>query len=410
MTRTDSIVVGTLVVLLALVAGLVGLPALTATSARVRQPDPGRRSARPGRTARASSGTPSRISPLTARSQADRDLVALIFSGLVRNGPQRHARARPGRHAGPWTTPARSGPSSFARTPRGRTGRRSRPTTSCSRSGPCRTRTTWARRPGRGARSRSAAVERPGRDVHPHHAARRLPAGRDPADRAGPSAGRCAGRRPSRIIRSGPSPSGPVRSPWSTWASRGRPWSRSPRRSTASRRRTPGASGDSLATPGPDPAARTPGAVPVGHRVHVLRRCGGPECGLPGRRAGRGIGPATGGRGRTRDRAVEPTAALPERDADGRPARPATRASRILGPGGPHRPAHGHRPGHDGRHRLRRRRDRSDRARSRRARPCSTPRRTRRSPTTGRLPARRCLPLAGSSRTTPGTARRRASR
>ena len=41
----------------------------------------------PSRTAKASSGRPVSISPLTARTQADRDLVALIFSGLVRNGP-----------------------------------------------------------------------------------------------------------------------------------------------------------------------------------------------------------------------------------------------------------------------------------------------------------------------------------
>ncbi len=32
-------------------------------------------------------GHPTSVSPLTARSQADRDLVALVFSGLVRNGP-----------------------------------------------------------------------------------------------------------------------------------------------------------------------------------------------------------------------------------------------------------------------------------------------------------------------------------
>ena len=30
---------------------------------------------------------PESISPLTARTQADRDLVALLFAGLVRNGP-----------------------------------------------------------------------------------------------------------------------------------------------------------------------------------------------------------------------------------------------------------------------------------------------------------------------------------
>ena len=37
--------------------------------------------------ARASWVTPYSVSPLTARTQADRDLVALVFSGLVSNGP-----------------------------------------------------------------------------------------------------------------------------------------------------------------------------------------------------------------------------------------------------------------------------------------------------------------------------------
>jgi len=86
MTRHDSIVVGTLVVLLALVAGLVGLPALNATASASPTGSPGAfgeaRAYREGVL-----GHPVSISPLTARSQADRDLVALIFSGLVRNGP-----------------------------------------------------------------------------------------------------------------------------------------------------------------------------------------------------------------------------------------------------------------------------------------------------------------------------------
>jgi len=85
MTRTDSIVVGTLVVLLALVAGLVGVPALQATTARETALPSEPIAAKPYR--EGILGAPVSISPLTARSQADRDLVALIFSGLVRNGP-----------------------------------------------------------------------------------------------------------------------------------------------------------------------------------------------------------------------------------------------------------------------------------------------------------------------------------
>ena len=87
MTRTDTTVVGALVVLLALIAGLVGSPALQATSATASpgpdaSSDSGPRAYREGVL-----GHPFSVSPLTARTQADRDLVALVFSGLVRNGP-----------------------------------------------------------------------------------------------------------------------------------------------------------------------------------------------------------------------------------------------------------------------------------------------------------------------------------
>jgi peptide/nickel transport system substrate-binding protein len=86
LTRTDSLVVGTLVLLLAIIAGLVGAPALVpavpaATPAASLDPIV----TRPYREGVV--GRPVSISPLTARTQADRDLVALIFSGLVRNGP-----------------------------------------------------------------------------------------------------------------------------------------------------------------------------------------------------------------------------------------------------------------------------------------------------------------------------------
>ena len=90
MTRIDRFVIGSLVVLLALIAGLVGGPSLlpAAESAPSSGPLPsdaasiGSRPYREGMV-----GHPISVSPLTARTQADRDLVALIFSGLVRNGP-----------------------------------------------------------------------------------------------------------------------------------------------------------------------------------------------------------------------------------------------------------------------------------------------------------------------------------
>jgi ABC-type dipeptide transport system, periplasmic component len=85
MTRTDSFVVGTLVVLLAIVAGLVGVPALVHTSGLASPAPSDPVPAKPYR--EGVIGRPVSISPLTARSQVDRNLVALIFRGLVRNGP-----------------------------------------------------------------------------------------------------------------------------------------------------------------------------------------------------------------------------------------------------------------------------------------------------------------------------------
>jgi peptide/nickel transport system substrate-binding protein len=87
MTRTDTAVVGALVVLLAVIAGLVGIPALQATLATPSSSptSPGYAETRAYR--EGILGHPMSVSPLTATTQADRDLVALIFSGLVRNGP-----------------------------------------------------------------------------------------------------------------------------------------------------------------------------------------------------------------------------------------------------------------------------------------------------------------------------------
>ena len=87
MTRNDSLVVGVLVVLLAVVAGVIGAPALQPAS----QAGPGGAASQEPITARpyveGVLGSPVSVSPLTAKTQADRDLVALIFSGLMRNGP-----------------------------------------------------------------------------------------------------------------------------------------------------------------------------------------------------------------------------------------------------------------------------------------------------------------------------------
>jgi peptide/nickel transport system substrate-binding protein len=89
MTRTDSVVVGTLVVLLALVAGLIGVPALlpslTPGVSSAPSVEPGPDALRPY--IEGAMGAPVSVSPFTARTQVDRDLAALVFSGLVRNGP-----------------------------------------------------------------------------------------------------------------------------------------------------------------------------------------------------------------------------------------------------------------------------------------------------------------------------------
>ena len=86
MTRTDSVVVGTLVLLFAIIASLVGVPALIPPApAGVPSASPDPYVSRPYREGVV--GHPFSISPLTARTQADRDLVALLFSGLVKNGP-----------------------------------------------------------------------------------------------------------------------------------------------------------------------------------------------------------------------------------------------------------------------------------------------------------------------------------
>ena len=86
MTRTDSLVVGTLVALLALIASLVSVPSLLPTAASSLEP--GATAAPIARPYREGVlGRPDSVSPLSARTQADRDLVALVYAGLVRNGP-----------------------------------------------------------------------------------------------------------------------------------------------------------------------------------------------------------------------------------------------------------------------------------------------------------------------------------
>jgi len=81
MNRTDRAVIAGLVLVLAFAAIAIGGPALAPTSATAS----GQPSATPPEPYREGAlGRPVSVSPLAARSQVDRDLVALVFEGLVK--------------------------------------------------------------------------------------------------------------------------------------------------------------------------------------------------------------------------------------------------------------------------------------------------------------------------------------
>ena len=77
MTRNDSFVVGTLVVLLALIAGLVSAPSILPATASVATPQPTSAPvvARPYR--EGVLGHPMSVSPLTAKTHVSRTMVKL---------------------------------------------------------------------------------------------------------------------------------------------------------------------------------------------------------------------------------------------------------------------------------------------------------------------------------------------
>jgi peptide/nickel transport system substrate-binding protein len=84
MNRIDHAVIGGLVLLLGVIAVVIGAPALGPASA-VPSAQPSPIAATPYR--EGVLGRAVAVSPLAARTQADRDLVALVFSGLVARGP-----------------------------------------------------------------------------------------------------------------------------------------------------------------------------------------------------------------------------------------------------------------------------------------------------------------------------------
>ncbi|MFH1475764.1 MAG: ABC transporter substrate-binding protein [Chloroflexota bacterium] len=83
MNRRDGGLVLVLLAVLAVLAGTITLPAFQPAAASTPTPTA---TPSPGHV-QGVLGRPSSITPLTARTQADRDLVALLFRGLVRLGP-----------------------------------------------------------------------------------------------------------------------------------------------------------------------------------------------------------------------------------------------------------------------------------------------------------------------------------
>ena len=93
MTQRDRGIVAVLGVVLVVLVHRRGLPPVDRLGVPARSPPaprarPPSASPEPARVYREGTiGRPSSINPLTARTQADRDLVALVFSGLVALGP-----------------------------------------------------------------------------------------------------------------------------------------------------------------------------------------------------------------------------------------------------------------------------------------------------------------------------------
>jgi peptide/nickel transport system substrate-binding protein len=85
MNRTDHALIAGLVLVLAVVAGAIGLPAVNPAASPGPSPTIAVPPAQPYREGML--GGPVSVNPLAVASQVDRDLVALVFSGLVRLGP-----------------------------------------------------------------------------------------------------------------------------------------------------------------------------------------------------------------------------------------------------------------------------------------------------------------------------------
>src|SRR5262245_19248548 len=85
--RRDRALVGGLVLTLVFLAGLVALPTPQPSSATPGEGTPAPSLALIPTYREGIVGHPESVTPVTARTRADRELVGLIFSGLVRLGP-----------------------------------------------------------------------------------------------------------------------------------------------------------------------------------------------------------------------------------------------------------------------------------------------------------------------------------
>lgn len=86
MTRRDGGIVAALVVLFALIVGAVAAPALAPSPTTSPRASDAANASRPYREGVV--GIAGAVNPLTAKTRADQDLVALVFSGLVALGPE----------------------------------------------------------------------------------------------------------------------------------------------------------------------------------------------------------------------------------------------------------------------------------------------------------------------------------
>ncbi|HEY8869930.1 MAG TPA: peptide ABC transporter substrate-binding protein [Candidatus Limnocylindrales bacterium] len=87
MNRRDQAILGALVALLLVIAVSIGIPSLSPLTGAASASGSPAASAAPGVYVEGTIGAATEVSPLAARSRIDRDLVALVFSGLVRLGP-----------------------------------------------------------------------------------------------------------------------------------------------------------------------------------------------------------------------------------------------------------------------------------------------------------------------------------